>query len=88
MRKQAYLLSVVLVVAGMAVSAQAQAKATGAGSEQHYLSGFLGGSKDGSKSGFTFGALYEYRLEEMFGIGGLIEQAEGDCEKTMAVNHC
>jgi len=83
MRKQVYLLCVVLVVAGMAVSAQAQAKATGTGSETHYLSGFLGGSKDGSKSGFTFGALYEYRLEEMFGIGGLIEQAEGDFDDTL-----
>ncbi len=83
MRKQAYLLFVVLVVTGMAVSAQAQEKATSAGSEQHYLSGFLGGSKDGSKSGFTFGALYEYRLDDMFGVGGLIEQAEGDFDDTL-----
>jgi hypothetical protein len=81
MQKRFYLACVVVVVAGMVGSTHVQAADWGG--EQHHLSGFLGGSKDGSKSGFTVGAEYEYRMSEMYGIGGLFEYAGGDFEETL-----
>ncbi len=81
MGRQVYLLCVVFIIAETVASIPAQAADVGSG--KHHLSGFLGGSKDGDKSGFTFGALYEYRLDEMFGVGGLIEHAEGDFDDTV-----
>ena len=44
----------------------------------HGVELFLGNTQDDGKNGFSIGLTYEYRLSELFGIGGLIEHAGED----------
>ncbi|MHC4619579.1 MAG: hypothetical protein ACYTEQ_17675 [Planctomycetota bacterium] len=48
------------------------------GNHRHHLAFFLGNTQDGGKHGISTGVDYEYRLDEQFGIGGLLEYAGGD----------
>ena len=45
---------------------------------QHRLELFLGNTHDEGEDGFTVGIGYEYRLNEILGIGGLVEHVGGD----------
>ncbi len=45
---------------------------------RHGVELFLGNTQDDGKNGFSIGLTYEYRLSELFGIGGLIEHAGED----------
>jgi hypothetical protein len=42
---------------------------------------FLGNTHEDGEDGFSFGLSYEYRLNELFGIGGFLEHADGDFDK-------
>ena len=42
---------------------------------RHGVELFLGNTHDDGENGFSIGFTYEYRLNELFGIGGLIEYA-------------
>ncbi len=47
---------------------------------------FIGNTHDDGEDGFTVGLGYEYRLNQLFGIGGIVEYAGGDFEEwTLAV---
>ena len=45
---------------------------------RHGVELFLGNTHDDGENGFSIGFTYEYRLNELFGIGGLIEYAGND----------
>ena len=45
---------------------------------RHRLELFLGNSHEDHKDGFSAGLAYEYRLNQILGIGGLVEYAGGD----------
>ena len=42
---------------------------------------FLGNSHEDHKDGFAAGLVYEYRLNQMFGTGGIVEYVGGDFEE-------
>ena len=44
----------------------------------HGVELFLGNTQDDGENAFSIGLTYEYRLSELFGIGGLIEYAGED----------
>ncbi|MBW1790359.1 MAG: hypothetical protein JRK53_27755 [Deltaproteobacteria bacterium] len=45
---------------------------------RHGVELFLGNTHEDGENGFSIGFTYEYRLNELFGIGGLIEYAGKD----------
>jgi hypothetical protein len=47
----------------------------------HSLELFLGNTHEDGEDGFSVGLVYEYRLDELFGIGGFLEHADGDFDK-------
>jgi len=48
---------------------------------RHHLALFLGNTQEGSdEHGFSIGADYEYRFNQMIGLGGIIEYAGGEFE--------
>lgn len=44
-----------------------------------------GGNREEGEDAFTIGADYEYRFSQLFGVGGLVEYAGGELEKTSAM---
>ena len=50
----------------------------GADSHRHSMELFLGNTNEESEDAFTIGLGYEYRLEEHFGVGFLVEGIAGD----------
>jgi hypothetical protein len=48
---------------------------------RHSIEFFLGGTHEESEDELTSGISYEYRLHELFGIGGLVEYAARDFDK-------
>jgi len=48
---------------------------------QHRLELFVGNSREDHKDGVSAGLAYEYRLNQIIGIGGLVEYAGGDFEE-------
>jgi hypothetical protein len=51
---------------------------------RHRLELFLGNTHEEGEDAFTSGLFYEYRLSEVFGIGGFWEYAAGDFDKWSA----
>ena len=51
---------------------------------RHRLELFLGNTHEDGEDAFTSGLFYEYRLSEVFGIGGFWEYAAGDFDKWSA----
>ena len=51
---------------------------------RHHLSAVLGGTTlfDAEETAFTLGIDYEYRINELIGVGGVVEYAFGDIEAT------
>ena len=48
---------------------------------RHGIELFLGNTQDDGENGFSVGLSYEYRLNQLFGIGGIVEYAGGDFKK-------
>lgn len=46
----------------------------------HHLGLFLGNTEEGHKEGLSIGLDYEYRLDELIGVGGLFEYVGGDLD--------
>ncbi|MEO1028577.1 MAG: hypothetical protein AAFX02_05910 [Pseudomonadota bacterium] len=51
---------------------------------RHHLSAVFGGTTllDAEETAFTLGIDYEYRINELIGVGGVVEYAFGDIEAT------
>ncbi len=47
----------------------------------HFGELFLGNTHEDGEDGFSFGLIYEYRWNELFGVGGFWEYAAGDFDK-------
>jgi hypothetical protein len=47
---------------------------------RHHMALFIGNTQEGDENGVSFGADYEYRVNQIFGIGGIVEYAGGEFE--------
>ncbi len=70
-----------LVVPPGIVIAESEQEEHGEVHHRHRLELFLGNSHEEHMDGFSAGLAYEYRLNQMFGIGGLVEYVGGDFEE-------
>ncbi len=66
------------------VSAQAEEQShEGTGEHRHHVAVFLGNTHESGEDEFTVGVDYEYRLDALWGIGGLIDYAGGHFDTTV-----
>jgi len=85
-RIQSFLLCVILLIIPFVVLTiePAYSEESDNITHRHHVALFLGNTQDGSENGFSVGIDYEYRLTELFGIGGLVEYADGDFDSWVA----
>ena len=69
--------TVFVVIRRMAINLDAMAESEGI-EHRNRLTLFGGVTQDGSDTGASFGLEYEYRIRQLWGIGGLAEYAGGD----------
>ena len=70
-----------VVVPSGVVIAESEQEEHGEIHHRHRLELFLGNSHEEHKDGFSAGLAYEYRLNQILGIGGLVEYVGGDFEE-------
>ena len=64
------------------VSAESESELHEGNHHQGYFAElFLGNTYEHGENGFSFGLLYEYRRNKLFGVGGFWEYAAGDFDK-------
>ena len=68
----------------LSLTAQAQIDVEFDENKRHHLSVVFGGTTlfDAEETAFTLGVDYEYRINELIGVGGVVEYAFGDIDAT------
>lgn len=71
----------------MPINAAAESKYESHSAHRHHVSIFTGGTAvfDDDHTGLTYGVDYEYVLSPRFGIGAIVERAEGDVDATSVI---
>ena len=77
------MIGLILVILVLLMPVKIPAEEAGHGSKgeglenRHGIELFLGNTHDDGEDGFSVGLSYEYRLNQLFGIGGIVEYASG-----------